>query len=70
MTRIAVAIIFCSLFLSREILAQENGSLTIFTVPILGPNMLDRASIVSRVSYPSVLTKVTPFSGLERREYK
>lgn len=33
MTRIAVAIIFCSLFLSREILAQENGSLTIFTVP-------------------------------------
>jgi hypothetical protein len=33
MTHIAVAIIFCSLFLPREILAQQNGSLTIFTVP-------------------------------------
>ncbi len=30
---IAVAIILCSLFLPREILAQQNGSLTIFTVP-------------------------------------
>ena len=33
MAHIAVPIILCSLFLPREILAQQNGSLTIFTVP-------------------------------------
>ena len=33
MAHIAVSIILCSHFLPREILAQQNGSLTIFTVP-------------------------------------
>jgi hypothetical protein len=32
-TYIAVAIVLCSLFLPRQILGQENGFLTIFTVP-------------------------------------
>lgn len=32
-TYIAVAIVLCSLFLPRQLLGQENGSLTIFTVP-------------------------------------
>jgi hypothetical protein len=33
MTCVAVAIMFCSLFLPQESLRQEYGSLTIFTVP-------------------------------------
>jgi hypothetical protein len=32
-TCIAVAIVLCSLFLPRQLLGQENGSLTIFPVP-------------------------------------
>ena len=33
MAYIVVAVVLCSLFLPRQILGQQNGSLTIFTVP-------------------------------------